>query len=177
MVTIITVPHEVLRGQALLVSKEDFGSKRLTQIIADMKTALSREEQGVAIAAPQIGVPLCIFVVAGHVFAIQKEEDPAEKKYADKVYINPRIISRSKKTALMHEGCLSVRGKNKDHMMWGRVPRSEKVKIEACDETGKKMLVGASGLLAQIFQHEIDHLEGVLYTDKAKELYEEKPST
>jgi len=154
-----------------------FGTQELADIVAAMKEALAAEKYGVAIAAPQIGVGLRIFVVAGHVFAIQKEEDPDTHQYPAAAYFNPRIIDSSRKTLLMNEGCLSVRGDHPDGMLWGNVPRAEKVKIEYQDESGKKKTAGASGLLSQIFQHETDHLEGILYVDKAKELYEDQPES
>lgn len=174
MVTIVQEPHPVLRQHARAVERHEFGSVALKKIITAMQSALSRERFGVAIAAPQIGESLRIFVVSGHVYALQKEEDPNEHTYPDGVYINPRILSASRKHSLMHEGCLSVPGKTAGTMQWGNVRRAEKVRIEAYTLDGTKQTVGASGLLAQVFQHEIDHLDGVLYTDKAAELYEEQ---
>ncbi len=126
-----------------------------------MQKALAGEEYGVAIAAPQVGSPLRLFVVAGRVF--KKDEDSQEELTpADRVYINPEITRMSKKQREMAEGCLSVRGQ------YGTVMRHEKVTLKALDGSGKPTLVHASGLLAHIFQHECDHLEGVLYTDKAQ---------
>ncbi|OGG80491.1 hypothetical protein A3A39_00210 [Candidatus Kaiserbacteria bacterium RIFCSPLOWO2_01_FULL_54_13] len=74
-------------------------------------------------------------------------------------------LSRAKKEK--HEGCLSVRGK------WGEVPRAEKATIRAYDEKGMRFTRGASGFLAHIFQHEMDHLEGIIYTTKASKIYDE----
>ena len=76
-------------------------------------------------------------------------------------------ISRAKKDK--HEGCLSIRGK------WGIVPRAEKVMLKAYNENGEQFTRGASGFLAHVFQHEMDHLDGILYTDKATNVYDEKP--
>ena len=77
-------------------------------------------------------------------------------------------MSRGKKEK--HEGCLSIRGK------WGTVPRAEKATIRAYDEHGRRFTRGASGFLAHVFQHEMDHLGGILYTDKATKIYDEKES-
>jgi peptide deformylase len=74
----------------------------------------------------------------------------------------------SRKKTGKHEGCLSVRG------LWGIVPRAEQASLTAYDEHGKKFTRGASGFLAHIFQHEMDHLEGTLYIDKATEIFDEK---
>jgi peptide deformylase len=117
---------------------------------------LHGEEDGVAIAAPQIGVSLRIFIVAGKTLSIIKNEE-GQKEYPDQVYINPTLIKLSKKKKKMEEGCLSVR------WLYGEVERSEKVTINAHDEHGNKVHMGASGLMAQVFQHEVDHLNGILF--------------
>ena len=90
-------------------------------------------------------------------------------KLSDSVYINPEIKKLSKNKERLDEGCLSVR------YLYGKVERSEKASIEAYDESGKKFKMGASGLLAQIFQHEVDHLNGILFTDKADDIVEVLP--
>jgi peptide deformylase len=85
------------------------------------------------------------------------------------VYINPEFVKMSQRKTKKHEGCLSIRGK------WGMVPRAEKATVRAYDENGVRFTRGASGFLAHIFQHEMDHLDAVLYTDKAAELYDDEP--
>lgn len=173
------LPHTdnpVLRGVAKDIPPSDIRSERVQTLIAEMRELLSREEHGVALAAPQVGEPLKLFIISPQ--ALEKREDSygdtaGEKSTRDEhlVYINPTWtkISRSKKGK--HEGCLSVRG------FWGIVPRAEKATLTAYDETGKKFTRGASGFLAHIFQHEMDHLDGVLYIDKATELYDESEKT
>jgi peptide deformylase len=99
-------------------------------------------------------------------------QDP-KKVYGHITYINPVITKISKDKSLMEEGCLSVR------YAYGKVDRSEKATVKAYDENGKLFTKGASGLMAQIFQHETDHLNGVLFVDKAidvKEIPPEKES-
>ena len=173
MVSILQKDAPVLRGKAAEVPKEDIGSANLAKIIHDMSAAMADEKDAVAIAAPQIGVPLRLFVVAGKVFEKDAEKDAAEttekKSYRDIVFINPKITRLSRKKIPMDEGCLSVR------FWYGAVERAEKATVTALDETGKKFTRGASGLLAQVFQHETDHLDGVLFTDKASGLREEPP--
>ncbi len=159
----------VLRQKAEPVSVKEIPSSRIQKILKDMKKALEGESDGVAIAAPQIGVPLRIFVVSGRVRAILANEDEAKSQYPDEVFINPKILRSSRIKKAMEEGCLSVR------WLYGKVKRSDKVELEAYDEKGKKFSRGASGLVAQIFQHESDHLDGVLFTDKASDLHEWKP--
>jgi len=146
----------------------------MRDLIADMKKLLAREEYGVALAAPQVGESVRVFIVSGRALARDSRNSPDEpdKKddvppLLDQVYINPELakLSRSKKEK--HEGCLSIRGK------WGTVPRAEKATIHAYDERGVRFTRGASGFLAHVFQHEMDHLEGILYIDKAKHIYDE----
>ena len=87
--------------------------------------------------------------------------------HPDQIYINPVLLKLSRKKTEKHEGCLSIRGK------WGEVPRAEKATLRYVDEHGVVHTRGASDFLAHIFQHEMDHLEGILYTDKAVALYDE----
>ncbi len=160
-----------MREVALPVSEKDFGSKKLHTTIEKMRQALHEQEDGVAIAAPQIGVGLRIFVVAGTAVAMsQKKEIDSERELEDLVFINPEILKVSKKKSPMEEGCLSVR------WLYGHVLRHEKVTIRARDESGKEKTAGASGLLAQIFQHEIDHLNGILFIDKAENVRDLPPT-
>lgn len=161
----------VLRAIAKEVPLKDIESKEINKIIESMKKALHKTADGVAIAAPQIGVSLQIFVVAGKVFDIQdKIYDENSKKSIndDQVYINPQIKKLSKTKEIMEEGCLSVRN------IYGKINRSTKATVEAYDEFGKRFSRGASGLLAQIFQHETDHLKGTLFIDTAFDLKELK---
>lgn len=159
----------VLRGKAKAVAKKDIGSAKITAIIARMKKALAKEAFGVAIAAPQIGEPLRIFVISGKVFApVLKDGEKAPPPPPDRVFINPEITRLSRKKAEMSEGCLSVRGK------YGTVMRHEKASIKALDERGKTVTYHGAELVGHIFQHECDHLDGILYTDKAIQMEEDE---
>lgn len=129
-----------------------------------MKHALHREPDGVAIAAPQIAESLRIFIVAGFVFDLKKKNIGGTKS-PDKVFINPEIIKHSKEAKWVPgEGCLSVR------WIYGSVKRYKQATVRAYDESGKSFTMSGSGLIAQIFQHEIDHLDGILFTDHAKDI-------
>lgn len=158
----------VLRKIAKEVLLADIKSTKIKNVIKKMKSALDSQEDGVAIAAPQIGESLRIFLVSKKVF--MSETDPDEDaKATDLVCINPVITKISKRKKKMEEGCLSVR------WLYGKVERSEKVNITAYDENGNEFKRGSSGLLAQIFQHEIDHLNGILFTDKAEDVIDIPP--
>ena len=159
MTKIVQSGDPVLRQKAAEVPTDKITSIEIQKIISDMKEALASQDDGVAIAAPQIAVPMRIFVVSGLVYT-KKGED----RKADEVYINPRILKVSHKTESMEEGCLSVRG------TYGHITRHAKATVEAFDEHGKKFKKEGAGLLAQIFQHETDHLDGVLFIDNADEL-------
>ena len=166
---IVQAGEAVLRGKAKPVAKKDIGSAKITAIIGRMKKALAKEAFGVALAAPQIGEPLRMFVISGKVFAPKVEEgEKAPPPPPDRVFINPEITRLSRKKIEMSEGCLSVRGK------YGTVMRHEKATIKALDENGKAITYHGAGLVGHIFQHECDHLEGVLYTDKAIRLEEDE---
>ncbi len=158
------------------ITLPDIQSARIRELIDQMKLLLSKEKYGVALAAPQVGEPLKLFIVSGRALArdSRNADDEPNKKddvpaLPDQVYINPTLLKMSRASEEKHEGCLSIRG------MWGMVPRAEKATVRAYDESGREFTRGASGFLAHVFQHEIDHLDGVLYVDKATELYDEDP--
>jgi peptide deformylase len=155
----------VLREKAADVPLSEIGSPKIKKVIADMKAALDSQDDGAAIAAPQIGVPLRIFLISERVFGPDGKPENASKD-PHFVFINPSILKLSKKRELMDEGCLSVRG------VYGNVPRHNRATVAAYDENGKRFTRGAGGLLAQVFQHEVDHLEGMLFIDRAIELWE-----
>jgi peptide deformylase len=173
--------NPLLRKVAIPLAVPDIPNTKTRVLIKEMKALLAKEEYGVALAAPQVGEPLRLFIVSGKALArdarnaLDESKDEKEKTkpepppLPDQVYINPELVKLSRGRKGKHEGCLSIRGK------WGIVPRAEKATIRAYDEKGKRFTRGASGFLAHVFQHEMDHLEGILYTDKAKELYDDKP--
>ncbi|MEK7227905.1 MAG: peptide deformylase [Patescibacteria group bacterium] len=162
MADIVQSPHKTLRVVAEPVKLEDIGSKKLVEIIEKMKKALHNEEDGVAIAAPQIDEALCIFVVS---------QKAIPKAVGDTVFINPKIVRLGKKKEMMSEGCLSVRWK------YGLVKRSTTATVKALNEQGNEFVMSGKGLLAQIFQHETDHLNGVLFIDKATNIEDLPPET
>lgn len=183
MEEIVQKGNHVLRNISKVVPIEEIRSRKIDTIVRRMKKALKAQEDGVAIAAPQIGENLRIFVISKKIFEIIDEEkmqnsskrekldivqkDP--KAYKDLVFINPEIIKSSKTQRVWEEGCLSVR------WLYGKVKRSEKTLVKAYDEKGNLFTMGGGGILSQAFQHEIDHLDGILFIDKATDLKEMKP--
>ena len=167
MLTIVQKENPVLRAIAKEVPIPEITSAHVKRVIRDMKKMLKTQPDGVAIAAPQIGESLRIFVVSGKIFEESWQKglvlpEGTTVQTPDIAFINPRITKLSKTKKWMHEGCLSVRP------LWGEVERSTNATVEAYDETGKKFTRGAGGLLAHIFQHETDHLDGVLFIDRAR---------
>ena len=134
-------PDSILRRKAKRVRMVD-GSihKLIGQMIETMHAA-----PGVGLAAPQVGISLRVIV-----FGIPGEED--------NVLINPEIV-RTKGEHLVEEGCLSLPG------YMGQIKRAESVTVKGLDQNGKEIRIRVDGLLAQILQHEIDHLNGILYFD------------
>ena len=174
MIEIVQSENPVLRKIAAEVPISDITKPKLKKIISDMSEALNSQDDGVAIAAPQIGVSLRIFVVSGKIF----DEDFIRGKGSTEgdlytkarqpnlVFINPVLKKISKDKKLLAEGCLSVRP------IYGKVRRATRATVEAYDEKGHKFTKSGSGLLAHIFQHETDHLDGILFTDKARDMHE-----
>lgn len=170
--------NPALRERSREIPLADISSAHIQGLIAEMKTLLAQEEFGVALAACQVGEPVRLFIVSGRALARDSRNAPDEPDVReestgpalpDQVYINPELVKMSRGRTDKHEGCLSIRGK------WGMVPRAAKATVRAYDENGTAFTRGASGFLAHIFQHEMDHLEGILYSDKATELYDDKP--
>lgn len=164
MTEIVQNDNPVLRKHARPVSAEDIQSPAIKSVIERMSRAMHSQKDGVAIAAPQIGESLQIFVISGALLA--KADKTYKGDETDLIFINPKITRYSRDKAEVEEGCLSVR------WLYGKVKRSKKVTLRAMNEKGEKIERGASGLLAQIFQHECDHLNGILFIDKVSELWE-----
>ena len=127
-----------------------------------MAAALDREPDGVALAAPQVGNSQRLFIVRVDRTLPTPPEGASAPTPEVEVYINPEIVKTSRKRAKADEGCLSIRG------VYGATKRHERVTVRARREDGSTFERGAGGLLAQIFEHEVDHLNGILFTDHAE---------
>jgi peptide deformylase len=186
MKKILQKEERVLREVAKEVHLKEIKTPKIKKALKEMSEALASQDDGVAIAAPQIGYSLRIFTVSGKIFAkdfaknrserllnqnnvVREKSDTEEEPLKDLVFINPKISKLSREREWMIEGCLSVRP------LYGKTWRSKKATVTAYDENGKKFVRGGSGLLAQIFQHETDHLNGILFIDHAKDIKEELP--
>lgn len=159
---IVYLPEPVLRKKAKPVTQFD---KDLQTLIDDMIETM-REAPGVGLAAPQVNIPLQLAVIE---YAEDEDEEenedapPAKKKLY--VIVNPEITKVSEEKVMGIEGCLSIPG------LVGEVERHEAIQVKALNRHGQPYKIKADGWMARIFQHEIDHLHGVMFTDKATRVW------
>ncbi len=156
--TLITLPHTSLRERSKRVGFVDDSIKEL--ITAMEKATLDWEdtrehEVGVALAAVQINVHKRVVIVRNNF------DNKADRTF--QVFINPEIVKYAGEIEEEFEGCLSVAN------VYGKVPRYKKVKVKAKDLQGKEVRITAEGFLARVFQHEIDHTNGMLFVDRIKD--------
>lgn len=168
-IKILQKDDPILRKVSKPILDKEIKSLKIKKLISDMKKALNSQEDGIAISAIQIGEPIRIFLISKKIFEILDYPKEEADKHKDIIFINPKIIKFSKEKQLLEEGCLSVR------YLYGKVSRCKKIQVEAVDENGNKFSRGFSGLLAQIVQHENDHLDGILFIDKAIDIEEIGP--
>lgn len=148
---ILSAPHPILFKSAKPVKKIDNKIKRLVKQM-EQTLAAAKNPEGIGLAAPQVGHSLRIFIVK------------LEKNSPLRVFINPKIIKKSKKMSLADktlEGCLSI------PQIWGSVARHQWIKLRYQNLSGETREEKFSGLLATVIQHEMDHLEGKLFTSRA----------
>ena len=164
---IVTLPEPILRRKAKPVAKFD---KNLQTLIDDMIETM-REAPGVGLAAPQVNIPERLIVVE---FAEEEAENEGAENAEPKpkqlfVMINPEIVKASEEKVMGVEGCLSIPG------LMGEVERHQALQIKGLNRHGKSMKLRVDGWLARIFQHEIDHINGVLFTDRATRVWQPQP--
>jgi peptide deformylase len=156
---IVTTPDPVLRQRARKVRSV---SKAVETLINDMIETM-RAAPGIGLAAPQLGVSQRVIVVE----VAEESDDPEAPPKPAKLYavVNPEIVRHSVDTNVANEGCLSIPG------YLGQVERFDTVTIKGLNRHGKPFRLKAKGWLGRVLQHEIDHLEGILYIDRATEMY------
>jgi peptide deformylase len=162
--TIVTLPDPVLRRKARPVSSFD---KDLQTLIEDMIETM-RDAPGVGLAAPQVGIGQRLIVIE---YAEPPEEGEEDKEVKPRLFVmaNPEIVKTSEEKVLGVEGCLSIPG------LVGEVERYSMVQVKGLNRRGQPMKVKAEGWLARIFQHEIDHVNGVVFPDRATRVWKPEP--
>ena len=186
--SIVINPQKILRGPTKEIPVSAIPTKKIQNLIEDMKATLAETPNGVGLAAPQVGESLRLFIASeeaeeidraekkkgksvrrGKILTDAGEEEEAYEKRVWKHYtfINPKMLNRSRTKIDRAEGCLSVPKK------FGDVKRFEKITVEAYDENGKKFTRGTARFFARVIQHELDHLDGALFIDKARNLIDE----
>ena len=144
----------ILKKPNRILSKKLESVKEITlqikKLILSMRKVM-KEASGIGLAANQIGQDMQFFII---------DEELAKEHNAPSVYINPEVKAYSKQAEELEEGCLSI------PETWLKIKRPKKVKVKTMDENGKKYKFIAKGMLARVLQHEYDHLQGVLITDK-----------
>jgi peptide deformylase len=163
--TIVTLPDPILRRKARPVSAFD---KNLQTLVDDMIETM-RQAPGVGLAAPQVGIGERVIVVEYAEPPEEEDEEQEEVKPRLYVMLNPEIVKASEETVLGVEGCLSIPG------LVGEVERYSTIQIKGLNRRGQPMKVKAEGWLARIFQHEIDHVNGVVFPDRATRVWKPEP--
>ena len=138
--------NKILRQKSKEIPQFD---QKLAELIKEMRKTME-DNNGIGLAAIQVGIPQRVIVC-----------EVNNKFYS---FINPVLVKSSPATSIMEEGCLSLPG------IFGEVERPEKVTIRAMNLKGKMRKIKAFGLLARVIQHEMDHLDGILFIDKAKNI-------
>lgn len=151
--------HPVLRQQAQALTRKELASSTVQQLIDNMIDTM-REYEGVGLAAPQVHESKSIFVME----VAENERYPDAPAYGLKVFVNPQLSFPDPEQDLGWEGCLSIPN------MRGLVPRYKKLHIKAWDRDGKDVALTVEGFPAIVMQHEADHLAGVVYLDRMRDL-------
>jgi len=161
MAKLVPLNHPALHAMAEEITPEDFADGTVDKILKGLRQAIKTYDvdgySAVAIAAPQIGISKRIFII--------EDQSSDEERLPTIIAINPSFTKLSKKMHEVSEGCLSIPD------TYGIVKRHTNVTMKAIDDTNQMYSRGAGGLLAQIMQHESDHLDGVLFTDRAEKVW------
>lgn len=154
---IVEFGNLILRKTAKKLSFDEIQSTEMQQLIKDMHKTLVEHRQGVALAAPQVGKSIALIVIA-----VRPTKHRPKVSDFDLVLINPVIVSTDEDKSQMWEGCLSGGSSG----LFAKTPRHKKISVEFTDEIGQRQKREFGGLHAQIIQHEVDHLNGILFVDR-----------
>ena len=153
--------NPVLRTRARQLSVDEIKLDEVQQLISNIKHTLQEKKYGIGLAAPQLGKSVALSVI--YIRPTKTRPNLPKSEWADLVIINPQITEKSKETKSYWEGCISLTD------VFAKVLRHKTIKIKYLDENAKSQEKQFSGLLAHVIQHEVDHLNGILYVDRVKD--------
>lgn len=156
------IGNPILRQKARALTLKQITSKSTQNLIENMYYTMQKRGYGVALAAPQVSKSVELFVIT-----IRPNKNHPTRAIINKVCINPKIIKKYGKKEPMWEGCMSLGGG--DTTLFGQVNRYTKIKVKYINQNGQEILETLDGLEAHVFQHEYDHLQGILFVDKVKD--------
>ncbi|OGG19969.1 peptide deformylase [Candidatus Gottesmanbacteria bacterium RIFCSPHIGHO2_02_FULL_40_13] len=151
----------ILRAEARELSRQNILSKQTKQLIADMRYTLAKKKYGVGLAAPQVGQSIALAII--EIKSTKTRPRLPKHKWASLALINPKIVRFYGQRQQLYEGCISFAE------AFAKVPRYKKIRVRYFDEKAKTHEKNFDGLLAHVIQHEIDHLNGVLFVDRVKD--------
>ncbi len=161
MLKILTHPNPNLKVKSKTLDLSELKNSDTQKLIKKMIKVMYKDE-GIGLAAPQVDKQIRLIVIGKQ--ALKQTKNKTQFPNQDLVLINPEILETSEKTSWMQEGCLSL-----PHV-FGDVERSEEIKVKALDSFGNEMEFEASDFFARVIQHEVDHLNGILFIDKAENI-------
>lgn len=153
-VPVIQAPNEILNTKCTPVGANENVQELITNLLDTLHS--QRNPEGAGLAAPQIGINKRVCIVRKYATS----KDSEIESFKEYVLINPEITSMSDATDIKWEGCLSIPD------TYGKVQRAKRVKVIALNEKGEKIKIKAEGFFARVIQHEVDHLNGILFTSK-----------
>ena len=156
---VLTTPSRTLRKKSQSLKAAEVKTERVRQLVADIRETISAGEYGVGMSAVQVGKPLAISLVM-----IRPTPNRPDLKPFNRTYFNAEVTDTEGDKTPMWEGCCSVVGDD-DKPVYAQVPRYPKIQVKYLDENGDAREEWVDGFLAHVLQHEIDHLNGILFTD------------
>ena len=156
VIPIVTIPNKILLQKTENIKEINEEVRKDIQNLLDTLDS-AQEPEGAGLAANQIGLNKRLCIVRNYVPNPADEKNPITQEF---ILINPKIVSRSKETVTDWEGCLSVPD------VYGKVERYKKIKVKALNEMGEHIRLTATGFFGAVVQHEVDHLDGILFTEK-----------
>lgn len=154
---ILNIGNEILRQKSLKLTAEEILSPEISELKQDLLDTLNSQRVGVGISAVQIGILKSVFLVN----IKSRPNRPDLQNYGPKYFFNTEILEFSKKEVKIYEACLSI----VEAKLYGNISRPEKIKVKYLDEDSKEHVEEFEGFISRVIQHEVDHLNGKLFTD------------